>query len=297
MEESLNFSIEFESSEDTLGGYRSFWGDEFNWVALVPYGWANLESNGYRLKVPASSSQSPYKEAAYWTMPIHLLGLGLGWTNIGEGLRNWRRRGYPDGYHPILDFLQRNYGESIFALEIYFTEHERRDIYTALADLSDSPEELSPEVESDELLSPDLRSGFYQSLGAKNSNAAKALIEGGLDPLHLESHVVGSIMEAPESGVDYTVLNLETDKQASLIFARYVGWGYYLSRLAEFQFAKVATDNPDFKVRISVVGIGQLGVFGYNTESGRWFMNSEEYGVPSLQWDAHLWGNPKRLGY
>ena len=81
---SLNWQLRTQTDE-SLEKYRNFWGDEFGWTALLPLAWTSYSAPGFSVKPVFSESEDMadiYSAAAYWSAAIHLLGLGLGWTDI-----------------------------------------------------------------------------------------------------------------------------------------------------------------------------------------------------------------------
>jgi hypothetical protein len=204
--------LKFELGVSPILGvnHRFFWGDEFNWTSLLSVAWKNIENPGLAIrpivskKKSSNSSPQIYSSASYWSTAIHLLGLGMGWTNIGEGLRIWREADFRKDHHPILDFIWRSYGEDIYSLELYFATQQRWQIFNSLSEMGNrvSSETSQP--------GPNWRSldydwqnvGYLESLKSKSRNLAEQLLEGGIDPLHLERHIVESFI--PKKEPDYS---------------------------------------------------------------------------------------------
>lgn len=298
MENSLSFKLNLGSAEKSQISFRDFpgpneyiefWGDEFNWTALLPFAWKNIATKNIAIR-PARSGDL-HAQAAYWTAAVHLLGLGLGWTNIGEGLRTWRRYSYRMDQHPILDYILRHYGENIFALERYFGAKPRYEIFGTLSQMSDRSIKLSPEVDNIEgLYSMEMQEGYFESLSGSEKTLALALLNGGTDPLHLEPHVSGSFA-LRKSDTGYSEVRKLSSTEFSIEFKHYAGWAQEMNRRIEIEPAKGSGFSEDQKVHVFISGIGLLGTFIYHSGTGRWFMYSEDFGAPSLQWDTHSWGN------
>lgn len=274
-----------------------FWGDDFNWTALLPVVWRNIESPGLSVrpvlpkKSEGNSDLEAFTAASYWSAAIHLLGLGLGWTNIGEGLRHWRESGYRQHQHPILDFVEKSYGKDIYSLELYFATEARWGIAESLVNMSDLA--LRPNAGPTWMsLDYDWRNvGYLKSLNAKSRRLAEKLLEGGTDPLHLEPHVTDSFRQRDLENTSQRVTHLGESKFL-VKYSRYAGWAHNLAREIDLKSMFRSGLDLETEVRVELENFGPLGRFCYSNESGRWFLYSDRYGAPSLQIDAHRWGNP-----
>jgi hypothetical protein len=279
----------------SLKEYTEFWGDEYGWTSLLPVVWAGFEKPGFVVQPEFANVEGPektYLAASYWSAAIHLLGLGLGWTNIGEGLRFWREETeYQEGRHPILDFLKRNYASDLRALETWFGVEPRTLIYDALRQMSDM--EL-PDLEPSENASTynQWEIEYVENDPRNPSSIASQLLLDGLDALHLEPHIAGSFtgkdfsprkpfLQSKANQLDYTVT-----------FSSYAGWGLQLAQQEELEQFTEDGFRIDSEITLQIEKFGSLGRFLHHNESGRWFLFSDLYGAPSLQWDAHRWGNP-----
>lgn len=288
----LSWNFTTETNLD-LDQYRRFWGDEYGWTALLPVAWRNFENPGFSIRPPIREDRgvaSTYQAASYWSAPIHLLGLGMGWTDIGKGLRTWRENDYRLDYHPILDFIWRSYGQDIQALEVYFGVSNRTWIYEALKNMSDAdlPDELA---ELDRIMYLDLEEDYISEESSIRNTYTRMLLSGG-DTLHLESHVKDSfdpdetLRDAP------SVEQLERNETYIVTYDNYAGWARNLSRQLEFEQFSEDGFRMDLEIFVEIRGFGRLGRFMHNNESGRYFLYSDAHGAPSLQWEAHRWGIP-----
>ncbi len=289
----LSWRLETQSSL-SLVDHKNFWGDEYNWTALLPIAWKSFEARDFSIKPDKSGRSSElrnYQAASYWATAIHLLGLGMGWTQIGHGLRTWRENNYITESHPILDFIWRSYGEDIRALEVYFGVSERYLIFGALSRMSDSPM-----VSTDPVRPMQDYSGWereYTSESNTESPLAQALLSGG-DALHLESHVVDSF--TPNDMGYYfrpQVRNFKSPYVFDLEFGNYGGWGLLLSQVDELKKFSEDGFREDLEVNVYIRSLGFIGRFMHHNNSGRWFLYSDDFGAPSLQWSSHMWGNPE----
>jgi len=281
-------------TDQSLNRYRDYWGDEYGWTALVPIAWKSFELPGFSIQPTlskASGEKSTYKAASYWTMPIHLLGLGMGWTDIGHGLRVWREGRYQLDHHPILDFLWRSYGEDIRALEVYFGATERWDIYSTLRAMKS--EDKGEEPFRNER-PPYLQwANEYERLASSREPSLTAkLFSGGTDPLHIEHHVVESFQPQSSNPGRATVRELGDGIRFKVTYDTYAGWAHRLSHQAEFRQFSEDGFREDLEIQVELERFGYLGRFMHHNESGRYFYYSDSQGATSLQWDAHRWGNP-----
>lgn len=90
------------------------WGAQYEWAKLVAPAWKSVGNDFYRI----SYSPKTCPGQAWWFAALHLLGFGLGWTDIAKGLEIWREEGYPVD-NPILKTVHNMYGTSIEALAIW----------------------------------------------------------------------------------------------------------------------------------------------------------------------------------
>lgn len=285
----LEWKFETSSRED-LDRYRHFWGDEYRWTALLPIAWKSIEIKDFAIK-PGERTRDDgdwdSRPFALWSMAIHLLVLGMGWNDVGKGLRTWRENGYRDETHPILDFLFRTFGTNIGALEIYYANGNGFMTADAAKRMTvplytNRGESLSYEPDSDWSFEPNselLDRDFYEPL-----------VQGS-DSLHLDMHVAHSIL-GEQIDLDRPWIR-RVGEEAEFKFAvnQYAGWALQLARADELEIIGEDGTLLDVEVRVTIQDIGDIGTFYLNKSTGRWFMFSESFGVPSLQWDSHLWGH------
>jgi hypothetical protein len=288
---SLNWQLRTQT-DLSLEEYRNFWGDEFGWTALLPLAWTSYSAPGFSVKPVISESEDLadiYSAASYWSAAIHLLGLGVGWTDIGEGLRKWRDKDYPDQYHPILDFIKRNYGQDIRALEVWFGVGQRYRLQETLSQLAHKPMELMEEpADFSRYTQWEID---YVDVPKHEKTLASRLLDGG-DALHLEDHVVESIQSRDGPGAEPWINKRRSENSKAVTFYRYGGWAFDLAELSELRPNDGDVHRMDQAVQVDIENIGKLGDFVLHPDSNRWFVFSHTYGVPSLQWESHRWGNP-----
>jgi hypothetical protein len=287
----LNWQLRTQTDQ-SLDQYREFWGDEFGWTALLPLAWTSYSAPGFSFKPVLAKSEGmadTYAAASYWSAAIHLLGLGMGWTDIGEGLRQWRQKDYPGGYHPILDFVKRNYGEDIRALEVWFGVGQRYRLQETLLEMARKPMGLMDEPEDFSKYTQ--WEIDYVDVPDEEKTLASRLLDGG-DALHLEDHVVDSIQGDDGRGGEPWINRRNGENAKNVTFYSYGGWAFELARMSELRPLDNDVHVMDQAVKVEIEKIGYLGDFVLHPRSNRWFVFSHTYGVPSLQWEAHDWGNP-----
>lgn len=274
--------------------YREQWGDEWLWTSMLPLAWSSIDLENFTIRPRAGQflHDEPYSHAiAQWSMAIHLLGLGMGWNNIGAGLRNWSRYDFREGYHPILDFLKRCFGGEIKALEVYFGVSPRVQISEALDAIRlGVPESVDGWVFDESLMFDyELESmDWVRSADPKEPTLASLLLGGG-DALHLDDHCSASFRDPL-----HDMMGMERrDKHGDFVriwTPFYGGWAHRLAATSkDFKDADFLGEGH-VTVQVEIDKIGVIGKFIWSRESSRWFRYSEGYGVPSLQYEAHLWG-------
>jgi hypothetical protein len=283
--------------------FETAWGEQYEWTSMLPVAWKLVGTSDTRIRPSSSTSK---RDPSWWFTPLHLLGLGLGWTDIGKGLYEWQRQGYPKGAHPILDLVFNTWGQSIAALEIWL----RGSMWTGelekpLSDLRDEPFEsfkLSPipETEKDELFEEEISRLKRLDLSGRRISLAKNLLSGGYDPLHLSVHFPGSVWpnQDPNHLAFVTDEYSEGDNDAYAInpeeylweayFDRYAGFHVQLNVLAAGMMTGEVFSGKE-KVRVHIKNFGYLGEFMRHEKTRRWFLFYESEDVRFD--DAHLWGN------
>lgn len=276
--------------------YRDYWGDEHLWTSMLPLAWTTLDIEGIsiRPRKRALLGGDSYESAiAQWSMAIHLLGLGMGWTDVGKGLREWRNNDLREGYHPILDYLLKNFHDQIEALEVYFGMHERNEILDALAAIragesegtrsENSFGEFSSEYEFQ--LKEFLEEDRYGERGF-----ARLLLDGGSDPLHLDSHCAASFRDPLRE-----MMGMERRRlQGSILKIStpfYGGWAHRLAATTKQYRTDEFLEADGTLIEITIDRVGFIGTFAWGGVTNRWFRYSENYGDDLRQFEAHCWGN------
>jgi hypothetical protein len=274
--------------------YRDQWGDEWRWTSMLPLAWSNIDIENLTIRPRAGQFKydEPYTHAiAQWSMALHLLGLGMGWNNIGAGLRNWARYEFREGYHPILDFLKRTFGDEIRALEVYFGVSPRVQILEALDAIRLGIPESFDGWTFDESLMFEYEievMDWVRSADPSEPTLASLLLSGG-DALHLEDHCAASFRD-PLRDLMGAERRIRNGNFVQIWTHLYGGWAHRLAATShEFKDADFLGEGH-ITVQVEIEKIGVIGNFIWSKESSRWFRYSEGYGVPSLQYEAHLWG-------
>lgn len=261
--------------------YLDFWGDQYDWTALLPLAWKSIGTNG-RIRPDASDYQ---KVCCWWNAPLHLLGLGLGWTNIALGLQQWRELGYPTE-NPVLRFIKDSYGPSIEALEIFLVTREScnaefTQVLQEHAFTSFLPDDNLPAHEY-------VHWGIYGEDGynerylekAKNRHnfgprweMAKHLLLGGYDPCHLSTHFQFSatfdetaVHDSEE--LDEIKVLFISEERIGIEVPAYKGFPYRIIQASGIQSHR--HEKPPI-VSLFIRTLGHLGDFVFSPLTGRFF--------------------------
>jgi hypothetical protein len=279
------------------------WGEQYEFTSMLPVAWKLVGTTDTRIR---PSSRGNQRDPSWWFTPLHLLGLGLGWTDIGKGLYEWQRQGYPKGAHPILDLVYNTWGESISVLAIWLNGSMwTRELETPLSDLRDQPFDafrLTPisEQDRDELYELEIQRVQRLGVSERRVALAKGLLFGGSDPFHLSAHFPGSVWpnEDPnhlafltddysEEGNDAFAINPE-EFLWEAHFGRYAGFHVQLNVLSAGMMTGEVFSGKE-RVRVHIKNFGYLGEFVRHEKTRRWFLFFESEDVRFD--DAHLWGN------
>jgi hypothetical protein len=277
--------------------YREFWGDEFRWTSLLPFAWSMIDYPGFEIHpenfVPkdpeaADRSKPPLDgSVALWSAVIHLLGLGMGWTYLSEGLELWKKERYQTGFHPILDLVKRLCGEHLDALLLHLQLNSEQYLHT-LSSLSvprrqADPRRLMPVVGEEEAA----------SAAAQFAPLGRELLVGGYDPLHLSLHFDHSVNGHGDIMQRNSLIQLGSHHYV-LLLDRYAQWGH---ALANCDAQRLDTDGEEAEVLVEVriKNLGSLGQFagpGMALGGGsRWFRVDEQYsGGLMPQYESYAWG-------
>lgn len=288
----------------TRKAFELFWGEQYEWTSMLPLSWKLLGTTDTRIRPSSSPSE---RDPGWWFTPLHLLGLGLGWTDIGKGLYEWQRQGYPNGAHPVLDFVYNTWGESISALQFWLrcSSFAENDIEQPLRELRDFPVDsfrLAPIEENSIRAAYDdqIRLLKAKGNGGRRLDLAKKLLAGDSDTFHLSTHFPGSVWpnedenhigfvssDYAEENNDAFAINPE-EHLWEAHFERYAGFHVQLNALAAGLMTGEVFSGRE-SVRVHIKNFGFLGEFTKHSVSRRWYLSdkTDEYGEE----DAHLWGN------
>jgi hypothetical protein len=174
--------------------WDEMFGDEYNWTSAVPHALGALGNPAARLNLQSiSGDKGIFVEASWWSVPIHLMAYGLGWTHLGIGLRRWRLSGYPV-HNDILRFIHNTYGSSIEALELWLNSGNAAPFADALAadDKATFDTENSMMPNREELAEQQRKLLATVNSGPRHKAMQKLVEAYQSDPLHLH-HALGSI--------------------------------------------------------------------------------------------------------
>jgi hypothetical protein len=294
----LAFSAQLKGSgiRDQYPGmsYQDFWGDEYPWTALLPLAWKLVSTNA-RLKPPVNDHE---RALGWWSTPIHLLALGMGWTNLALGLQSWRQMGYPDS-NPVLRFIKESYGPSIEALEVFLVTHEDFN--------QEMIETLSIHGHRDLAIDDHNPAEFYEipiSPGERYLEHAqrvhnfgprwdmtKNLLFGGWDSCHLTRQIINSLAYDDTTyhhreELDESKVLFMTEDRIGIEAPAYKGFAYRLIQAASMH-SETFSKKP--VVSLSIRTLGHIGDFIQSEQTGRFYMAAEAN--PGLNHDLHLIGN------
>ena len=291
----LNWSVRLSNLKGNSSEYQIAWNDDYLWGSMLPLAWPCIDTAGIsiRPKNQRFGSNVPHENAvAQWSMAIHLLALGLGWTDTRKGLRIWASQGFGEGFHPILDFLARNFGPEMEALEIYFGVDPRFQLRKVLESFrstdSDSESASNSFIDSEEYTYRAER--FLAGSERGSMSVGQHLLNGG-DALHLESHCSNSFIGNQNGG---SFMGLDDRKEhgqfVSIWTPWYGGWAYRLAMTSEDWKTESLLSEKSKLVTIDVEGIGSLGTYVWHPTTRRWFRYTKHYrGFQQIE--AHEWGN------
>ena len=217
-----------------------------------------------------------------WSATLHLLGPGMGWIDIKKGLEEWRKVGYRNGYHPILDFVKKMCGESIEHLIYYVGGWEDYSATLSELNLTGSFNKKQPASQNE--CEPDIRTWPW---------LAQQLIKGGPDSLHLSMHFKNSVIGDDRFSPDFRLERL-SEERFMLKLPRYAQWALQLKNCGAQSFDKGGQIN-DAYVDVQIANLGSIGTFatfaGPAVGNETWFRYSEDYNeTPESQIASHAWG-------
>jgi hypothetical protein len=289
----LDWVVRIGDPGDFRNTHRVQFADEGPWVELLGFGWANIDTQDISIRPRKGQlfGREPHEHAiAQWTMAIHLLGLGLGWNDIGLGLRKWREARYELGQHAILDFMWSNFGQDIEALEIYFGFFPRSGIANALEQIKLAEYDPDTDVQLDMSLQEEyeLRRQSWLRNNEKSSVSLGTLLLKENDGLHLDDHCANSFLE---TGWDLMGSQMQRDYEGLTVVSTpyYQGWAHRLAMFNQTRQTATSTYGPHV-IEVHLVGIGSLGKFVWNAETQRWWRSSVDSLSAYHELKAHHWG-------
>lgn len=273
--------------------FEDFWGAQYEWSSMLPIAWKLTTSTQLRVKPSRADSA---RDPGWWFTPLHLLGLGLGWTDIGKGLYEWERQGFPRN-HRVLDFVFNTWGHSLTALQYWLRgSHMATEIEDSLSDLRDRRVEthrLAP------LPYDDIEAAFSSAtarleqagVAARPLALANKLLFGGSDPYHLSGHFAASVWpddERDEYEADAYALNPDEYIYVAKL-DKYAGFHVHLNMLAA-GLINGEVFNGKETIQVYLNEFGYLGTFKRHEQTRRWYLIEEARDGYSTD-EVHLWGN------
>jgi hypothetical protein len=292
----LNWKVRLSNSETNQVHYQNAWNDDYLWNSMLPLAWSCIDISGISIRPSNQRSlggDSHASAIAQWAMAIHLLGLGMGWTNIGKGLQTWAARSYGEGFHPILDFLAKNFGSEIEALEIYFGVSPRYQIREVLELFRTHGRGVahSTSIESADSKEYEIRARqILEDINSPTRSLGQLLLNGG-DALHLDSHCAKSFL-GNENGGSFIGLDhrVENEQLVNVWTPWYGGWAHRLAVTSDYLKTDTLLGPGSKFVSVEIQDIGSLGAFVWNPKTSRWFRYTKHY-RGFQQVEAHEWGN------
>ena len=280
------------SVEDSeFGWYQDFWGDQYRWTSLLPFAWKMIDYPWFEFpktltESPSDNEVSHDAAAATWNAALHLLGLGMGWSDIGKGLTEWETLGFSSGHHPVLDMVIKLCGEDIESLIMHVGKNFGSYLQV-FSSIDESPSKMSQNF----VMHPELDSMMRNS--SNKENLSYRLLFGGYDPLHLTVHFKNSVIGRSQFSRNYRLEQLNDDRYI-LHLPRYAAWALQLKNCGASSVNEL--DEVSYgTVEVQIENLGSLGVFvggGGGHLDRRWFRHSETYKEirPGSQYASHSWG-------
>lgn len=275
--------------------YREHWGDEYLWTSMLPLAWSSIDISGISIRARRRQrlgGDSHESAIAQWSMAIHLLGLGMGWTDIAKGLRGWREHDYREGHHPILDFLLNNFGDQIEALEVFFAISSRNEINDALLDIRRSARGDNSSLEIENQFGSEYEFQLREFLEEDRygeKSFGRLLLESG-DALHLDSHCASSFRDALRDMMGMEIRTRQGE-YLKIWTPYYGGWAHRLAATTRDLHTDEFLEADCTMIDVDIKTIGYIGTFAWGGTTNRWFRYSQNYGHATQQFEAHCWGN------
>ena len=253
------------------------WGGQGRWSNRLSILWRSVGATDYRVRyVP---SNEIFDEVGWWFAAVHLLAFGMGWNDIGLGLRRWREKGYPTE-HPVLKTLADTFGPSIEALEIWFLNGSGDPIFHALQRhalfyFDRNKDALPARANANFDTDTGERRFLLQATGPRSKRAAEHFLGDSSDNLHLNSHFVG-MLEHPfdinslergwlsNQATDWSVLKIVRIKNL-------VGLNQFFNRMQEELFEGLQMGQR-LSVLLMVEDLALNLMFDLNIKTARWHL-------------------------
>ena len=280
--------------QEKASQWMDFWGDEYAWTNLLPAAWSAID-NPYLhgTVVPQTvyvdhglhdSGKFWFHRASTWTSVLHLLIVGMGWTNLSAGLKRWSSEGYEQGHHPVLDLIKKMCSNNdLRALQAFLHPWHNVNLIFWINETLGNPRQLRPEFDTDDERGNE--DEIAESLRGA-SPLGRNLLTGDADPLHVVMHVQ-HWLEKIELSRDAKISRVSDSRHVVIANSYYAGIG----ALARSELTRLDDPNDHHTeawAEIVVVGLGSLGTY-FGSTGRRWFRVSESYGM-GAQFNSHQWG-------
>jgi hypothetical protein len=275
--------------------WSDFWGDEYAWTNRLPVAWSVIDSPYLHDTVVPQTAYIDggpnadkywYHRASTWTSVLHLLIIGMGWTNITAGLRSWRAEHYRLGHHPVLDLIATMCSKSdLQALEHFLHPWHNNELMFRISVLLDDTYQRRPEIRPEDERRDE--AAIADNLACASLLGRSLFSGGGTDPLHVVMHVQ-QWMERTERAREAKIQKISEGRYRVVATSYAAGIG----ALARSDLTRL--DDPDdhhteAEAELVVEGLGSLGHY-FGVTGKRWFRVSESYINIAAQFNSASWG-------
>jgi len=252
------------------------YGEQREWGFGLPWMYRVLASpnDGLpMLRAPQRGEPRRGGATAYWASLLHLLIYHLGWGDPAVGITRWQQAGKPtnDKYLALLREVWDRDGQLdafvawlwTSGIGAYFTGNPPRAAMRAMHKALRPADDWFEEVERKRW-----------ELGAPSP------FGGGEDPLHLLEHVRAPLAADKVHRWRSTLDGDVPGSEFVLTVRGLIGW--YSQLLSHRRRLEQELDDPNYKIRVLVGSVGDLGTFRANRRTGR---------LHACSTSAHLLGN------
>ena len=280
--------------DEKASQWMDFWGDEYAWASLLPAAWSAIDTPYlHGTVVPQSvyvdrgpgSGEDWFHRASTWTSILHLLIVGMGWTDLSTGLKRWSSHDFGPGHHPVLDLVRTMCEKhDLRVLEHFLRPLHNNDLMFEISARLGNPARPRPEIRPSHENSDEAE--IAETLGLASA-LGRSLVVGGSDPLHVTMHVQ-HWLQRTEWSRDAKISEVSKGRYVVLANTYLAGIGV-LARSELTRLDDPEDHHTEAWAEIQVAGLGSLGNY-FGVTGRRWFRVSESYGNMAAQFSSHEWG-------